>query len=134
MKAQRRKSLYLRIQCDAGFIPVAAKLATDNLSWVERPHGVQQAQLLRAHCVRITARRRVHRQQRYYLQQVILHHVPNCADLFVEAATTPNAESFSHRYLDTIDEISVPDRLEECIGKAEIKQILYRLLAQIVVD
>ena len=65
---------------------------------------------------------------------MVLHHVADGADLLVKAAAALHAEILRHRDLDTIDEIAIPDRLEERVRKAEIKQVLHRLLAQIMVD
>ncbi len=134
MQAQRGEGFDLRIRRHAGFIAVAAKLAAHDLLRIERPHGAEQAQLLGAHCIRIAADRRVHRQQRHHLQQMVLHDVADRADLLVKAAAALHAEILGHGDLHAVDEIAVPDRLEERVGKAEIKQVLHRLLAQIVVD
>jgi hypothetical protein len=35
---------------------------------------------------------------------------------------------------DALDEVAVPDRLQEGIGEAEIEQVLNRFLAQIMID
>src|SRR6185503_7128085 len=73
-------------------------------------------------------------EQRNDLQQMVLHDVTDRANLVVEAATPLNAEALGHRDLHAIDEIAVPDRLEEAIGETEIQQVLHCLLAEVVID
>ena len=77
---------------------------------------------------------RFHREMRDDLQQVVLHDVANRADFLVELTAAADAEGFGHRHLHVIDVVAVPDRLEERIREAEVKQVLHRLLAEIVVD
>ena len=78
--------------------------------------------------------RRLHRQQRRHLQQVILHDVAQCADRLVELAAAFDAEPLGHRDLHVRDVVAIPDRLEKRVGEAEIVEVLDRLLAQIVID
>ena len=111
MQAQRGESLDLRIRRHARFCAVAAKLAAYHLPGIERAHGTEQAQLLGPHSIGIATDRRVHCQQRRHLQQMVLHHVADGADLLVKAAAALHAEILRHRDLDTIDEIAIPDRL-----------------------
>ncbi len=65
---------------------------------------------------------------------MILEDVSEGAHLFVEAAASADAEGLGHRDLHAGDVSSVPDRFEECVGEAEVEQVLHRLLAQEVVD
>ena len=66
--------------------------------------------------------------------KMVLYDVTNGTDLFVKTATTLYAESLGHGDLHGVDEIPVPDRLEEGVGKPEVEKVLHCLLAEIVVD
>ena len=134
MQTQRGEGFDLRIRRHACFIAVAAKLPAYHLLGIQRSHGAEQAQLLGTHRIRIAADRRVHCQQCDHLQQMVLHHVADRANLLVEAAASLDAKILRHCDLDAVDEIAIPYRLEERVGKAEVKQVLHRLLSQIVVD
>ena len=65
---------------------------------------------------------------------MILHDVANRAGLVVEGAAPLHPEWLGHRDLHVLDELAVPDRLEEGVGEAEEDQVLHRLLPQIVID
>ena len=77
---------------------------------------------------------RLHRDQRQHLQQVILHHIPQCTGLLVVAATSLDADSLGNRHLDVVHVAPVPDRLEDPVSKAEYEDVLHGLFAEIVVD
>ena len=62
------------------------------------------------------------------------HHVPIGAGLLVEARTLAQAERFRDIDLHVIDEVAVPNRLEQAIGETERKDALRRLLAQKMID
>ncbi len=68
------------------------------------------------------------------LQQVVLDDVANRADLLVELAPRLHAERLGHRDLDAVDEVAVPDRLEERVREPKEQQVLHGLLAEVVVD
>ena len=65
---------------------------------------------------------------------MIFDHVAEGANLFVVAAATLDADGLGHRELDVIDEVAVPDRLEDAIGQAEGQNVLHSLFAEVVVD
>jgi hypothetical protein len=62
------------------------------------------------------------------------HHVAVGAGLLVEAAALAQAQRLGHVDLHVVDEVAVPDRLEQAVGEAERQDVLRRLLAQEVVD
>ena len=62
------------------------------------------------------------------------HHVAVGAGLLVEADPLAEVERLRHVDLDVIDEIPIPDRLEQAIGEAKREDVLRRLLAEEVVD
>ena len=62
------------------------------------------------------------------------HHVAIGADRLVEAGPLAEAQRFRHVDLHVVDEVAVPDRLEQSVGKAEREDVLRRLLAQEVID
>ncbi len=65
------------------------------------------------------ADRRFHREMREHLQQVVLDHVAQRADLLVETAASLDAEVLGHGYLHVVDVVAVPDRLQERVREAE---------------
>src|SRR5262249_54772153 len=57
-----------------------------------------------------------------------------CTHRVVEVAPAFDADGLGHRHLHALDEVAVPDRLEEGVREAEDEQVLDALLAEIVVD
>jgi hypothetical protein len=78
--------------------------------------------------------RRLHRRQRQELHGVVLDHVAQAAALLVVAGARADPEVLGHRDLHAVDEVAVPDRLEDRVGEALDQQVLHRLLAEVVVD
>ena len=74
-RLQRGERLDLRIVRDACLVAIAAELPAHDLRRIERPHRAEKPQLLGAHRLGVAADRRIHRQQRDHLQQMILHDV-----------------------------------------------------------
>ncbi len=62
------------------------------------------------------------------------HHVPQGAGLLVEVTTRLHAHGFRRGDLHVINVVVVPERLEQRVGKATDQDVLYRFLAQVVVD
>ena len=62
------------------------------------------------------------------------HHVAIGAGRLVERGTFAEPERLRNVDLHMIDEVAVPDRLEQAVGEAECEDVLRRLLAQEVVD
>ena len=62
------------------------------------------------------------------------HHVAVGAGLFVESCACAQAQRLWHVNLDVINEVAIPDRFEQAVGKAEGQNILRRFLAQKVID
>jgi hypothetical protein len=69
-----------------------------------------------------------------HLQQMVLYHVAQCARLLVISRTVFDADGLGRGDLDMVDIVPVPDRLEDAVGKPECQQVLYRFLAEEVVD
>ena len=61
-------------------------------------------------------------------------HVAIGAGLLVEADAIADVERLRHVDLHMVDEIAVPDRLEQAVGEAEGEDVLRRLLAEEMVD
>jgi len=100
----------------------------------ERPNRPQDIHLLVTDIVGIKGNRRFHRHQAQDLEKMILHHVAQGASLVVIVTALFHPHGFSHSDLHLIDIAPVPDGLEERVGKAEGKDILYRFLAEIMID
>jgi len=68
------------------------------------------------------------------LEEVRHHHVAEGSRRLVESRPHCEPQSLWHVDLHMVDEVAVPDRLEQAIGKAEREDVLGRLLAEKVVD
>jgi hypothetical protein len=101
---------------------------------VDRQHRAEDLVLLLADRPRFEGRRRLHRDERQDLQQVRDHHVLVGPGRLVEHRPAVQAEHLRDVDLDVIDEVPVPDRLEQAVGEPERQDVLRRLLAQEVVD
>ena len=95
---------------------------------------VDHLDLLLANVVRRKCRRRLHRHERQYLQQMRLDHVANRPNAIVVGGAMPDAQRFRRCDLHVIDVAMIPQRLEDRIGKTKHQQTLHNLLAQVVVD
>ncbi len=62
------------------------------------------------------------------------HHVSIRAGLLVEAGALAESQLLRHIDLYVIDEIAIPDRLEQSIRKAERENILRGFLAEKMID
>ena len=134
---QRRRATKVSVSEPARtpvFVDVAAVLPSHRLGRVDRAHLLEQLDPLVAEALRARVDRRIHREQRHHLQQVVLHHVAQRADLLVELAAAFDAERLGHRDLHRVDVVVVPHRLEQRVREAEHEQVLDRLLPEEVVD
>ena len=61
-------------------------------------------------------------------------HVAKRAGRLVEAGALVEPERLRHVDLHVVDEVAVPDRLEQAVGEAEREDVLRRLLAEEMVD
>ena len=98
---------------------------------MDRP---QHLDLLVADGVGREVDRRLHGRERDELEQVVLDDVADRARLLVEAGAALDAERLGHRDLHVVDELAVPDRLEDAVAEAQDEHVLNRLLAEVVVD
>ena len=62
------------------------------------------------------------------------HHVAIGADSFIEGGALAEIERLGHVDLHMVDEVAVPDRLEQAIAEAEGEDVLCRFLAEKMVD
>ena len=65
---------------------------------------------------------------------MVRNHVAQRAGRVVEAAAMTDRELFVHGNLNMVDVIAIPDRLEHAVGKTQYQDVLYRLLAEIMID
>ena len=90
--------------------------------------------LLLADRGRLERRRRLHRHEGQDLEEVRHHHVAKSTDVVVERRPLVEPERLRHIDLHVIDEVAVPDGLEETVGETEGKDVLRGLLAEEMVD
>ena len=134
MEPHRGEGLDVRRRRHTGFVEIAFELAAHDVVLVERPDRPQHLDLLVEHRLLELAGGWLHRQDGDDVEQMVLHHVADRAHFLVELAAALDAEVLGHRDLHALDEVAVPDRLEEGIGEAEIQQVLHRFLAEIMID
>ena len=96
--------------------------------------SLQNLGFLIANRLRIEATWRFHCCQGQDLGEVVLHHVPQGTGGFVVASPFFNANGFGCGDLHIGDIITIPDWLEDRVGKAQHQDVLNRFLAQVVVD
>ncbi len=65
---------------------------------------------------------------------MVLHDVAQGAGFFVEGAAAFDADAFRRGDLDVVDEVAVPDGLEDAVGKAKDQHVLHGFLAEVVID
>jgi hypothetical protein len=132
---QRDEGLGLGVGVDARFVAVAGVLAAHHVGWLDRQHRLRKTLFFSSLIgARLQRGRRLHRGEGEDLEQVGHHHVAVGAGLLVEAGALAQAQRLGHVDLHVVDEVAVPDRLEQAVGEAEGEDVLRRLLAQEVVD
>ena len=97
-------------------------------------HGMQHLHLLVAHLRGVEGDGRLHRRQTQQLHHVVLHHVAQRARGIVVGAPPFHPEVLGHGDLHVVDELLVPERLEDAVGEPHDQDVLHRLLAQVMVD
>ncbi len=65
---------------------------------------------------------------------MVLHDVAHRARLLVEPAAALDADRLGHGDLHVVDEVAVPDGLEDAVGEAQDEDVLDGLLAEVMVD
>ena len=76
----------------------------------------------------------LHRGEREQLQQVVLDDIACGADAVVVPGPATDADVLGHGDLHVIDEVRVPDGLEEHVREPQREQVLHRLLTEVVID
>jgi hypothetical protein len=119
---------------DAVFVAVAAVLPAHHVARVKR--RIERNTLFFSSLMAAGRKLggRFHRDERQNLEQVGDHHVLESPDGFVELGAVLDSEPLGHIDLDVVDEVAVPDRLEQAVGEAESQDVLRGFLAQEVVD
>jgi hypothetical protein len=109
-------------------------LPSHNVIGVERPHRLQQTGLLVSRSLMFFVGRRIHGEVSENLQHVILHNITNRARLVVKFSSVPHAKIFGHRDLNRAQIIAIPDRFQHWIRKTGVKNVLYRLLSEVMIN
>ena len=113
---------------------LAAQGVLADLLGRDAPQGLEHLELLVAHGLGLEHHRRLHGDDRQQLQHVVLDDVAEGADLVVVAAAALDADRLGHGQLHVVDEVAIPDRLEDAIGQAKGQDVLDGLFAEVVVD
>ena len=77
---------------------------------------------------------RLHGGESQDLEQVGDHHVLVGTGGLIKTRTLAKRQCFRDINLHILDEVAVPDRLEDAIGESEHEQVLNRFLTQVVID
>ena len=77
---------------------------------------------------------RLHADGAQQLQGMVLHHVAQGAGGVVKRAAFFDTQFFGNGDLDVGNVFTAPQRLKQCVAKAQGKKVLHRGLAQVVVD
>jgi hypothetical protein len=133
LEAQGDERLGVRVRTHALDLPVADVLTADRTRGIGRRHGSENIGATAWDGVRIPGRR-LHRNERQDLQEMVLHDVTHRSHRVVESTAILHPEVLGHGDLDGLDVLAVPDRLEEGVREAEVHDVLHRLLAEEVVD
>ena len=94
----------------------------------------QRLDLLVAQGLRIQIGGWLHRHQRQHLQQMALHHVPQCAGAIVVVGAAGDPQALGMGDLDVVDVVAVPERLQHQVGETEYQYVLHHRLPEVVVD
>ena len=131
---ERDEGLGVGFRIDARLLAVAYELAAHSIPRIDRRQRAEDFVLLFADRTGRKRGRRLHRHESENLEEVCDHHVTIGAGLLVESDPVADVEGLRHVDLHMIDEIAVPDRLEQAIGEPKGEDVLRRLLAQEMVD
>jgi hypothetical protein len=96
--------------------------------------GAKEVRLPITDRLSVVADRRLHRNQRHELKEVILEHVPQAAGFFVVTAPVLHAERLGGGDLHVVDVVPVPDRLDDRVGESERQDVLNGVLSEVVID
>src|SRR3954467_4542043 len=65
---------------------------------------------------------------------MVLHHITDGADLFVESTEAFDADLFGHGHLHARDLLAIPYGLQERVGEAEVHEVLHRFFTKVMVN
>jgi hypothetical protein len=109
-------------------------LAAHELVGGERAHCREQLRLAVANVLGGEGIGRLHRHECEHLEQMVLDHVAQRACLLVVAPSAADAVRLGDSDLNVIDRLAAPRPLDHRVGEPEDQDVLYRLLAHVMVD
>src|SRR5262249_36835541 len=120
---QRGKCFSLRVLCHSILVAVPAELAADQVLLDYGPNRFQHLDLFVANGFAVQSGGRLHSQIGKDLKKMILNNVAEGACLIVENSPALDSEIFSHRDLDAVDVIAIPERLQKRVREAKDQQV-----------
>src|SRR3989338_2109864 len=78
--------------------------------------------------------RRLHGNMGQKLHQMVLHEIAYCSGLFIKCAPSVDATLLQGRNLNMINEVFVPQRFKNTVGKADSQKVLHSFFAKIMVN
>src|SRR6202034_4253421 len=122
------------LAADGGRTILAGDSVCEHLLRFHDAYRAQQLGTLVAYRVRPERRAGLHGDRRQYLPQVILDHVAQRAGFLVIRAAAFHPDGFRRGDLHVVHIIPTPQRLEDAVAEAKREDVLYGLLAEIMVD
>ena len=132
--ADCRKCLRRAVGGNSRLLEVPLELTPHDIVGGDRADGAEELYLFVAHALLVRPEGRFHAEKSNHLHEVVLDHIAKATCGVIEGAASIHAEGLGHGDLDIADVLTVPDWLEEGIGKPRVEHVLGRLLAEIVVD
>ena len=123
-----------RVRRHARDLAVAVVLPAHVVGRVGRRHRAEERVQRVLERVRLVVGRHLHRGGADHLHEVVDHDVAQRADRVVEVPAVLDAEALGHRDLDRGEVAAVPDRLEPCVGEAQVEDLRHAHLPEEVVD
>ena len=134
VQAQRGVGLRLRVRRDAVDRAVALVLTAHVVGRIGGAGGAQDGRDRVLERARVGPRRRLHRDRRDHLHQVVDDDVAQRADRVVEVPAGVDAEVLGHRDLHARHVVAVPDRLEDRVREPQVEDLRQPHLPEEVVD
>ncbi len=118
--------------------PAGRVLTTDSLVShsvsSDRAQGPQNFDFLCSDFVGLQRVGRLHRHHTQQLQQMVLNHIPQLADVIVVTPPPFNTDGFCCCNLDVVNATVVPLRVDHTIRKPQCQQVLHGLFTQVMIN
>ncbi len=122
------------LSADAGVSVLARNAVLQHFIRLVDADRSQQLGALVAHGAGGKASIRLHHYGGHYLQEMVLHHIPQSARLLIVSASPLHANAFRCGDLNVVNITTVPKRLKDAVGKTKGENVLDGFLPKVMVD